>query len=157
MESNLSTDKLPPEGDHVPALPWVERHAIDPDHDYIAMASKLPLKRHRTIPRFLRDTLRIRRQLAETPGLVGYGLNAQLLRKTFWTFSVWQDQASLDAFAASDPHRHITGRLAPHMHPSRFAFFAIPGGDVPLTWHEVTVRLDPATPSSGVPIHDEGR
>ena len=132
----------------MPALPWVTRQPIDPHHEYIAMASRLPLKRHTSIPRFLRDTLRIRGQLAETPGLVGYGLNAQLLGKTFWTFSVWQDQASLDAFAASDPHRHITGRLAPLMHPSHFAFFAITGDDVPLSWDEVVARLDPATPSS---------
>lgn len=140
----------------MPALPWVTRQPIDPDHDYIAMASRLPLRRHASIPRFLRDTLRIRRQLAATPGLVGYGLNAQLIHKTFWTFSVWRDQASLDAFAASDPHRHITERLAPHMHPSRFAFFAIAGVDVPLSWDDVIVRLDPATPSSAFAADHEG-
>ena len=108
-------------------------------------------------PAFLRDTLRIRRQLAETPGLVGYGLNAQLLRKTFWTFSVWQDQASLDAFAASEPHRQITQRQAPHMHPSRFSFFTIAGADVPLSWDEVVARLDPAPSSSPALTNDEER
>lgn len=132
----------------MPALPWVTRQPIDPDHDYIAMASRLPLRRHASIPRFLRDTLRIRRQLAATPGLVGYGLNAQLIHKTFWTFSVWRDQASLDAFAASDPHRQITARLAPHMDASRFAFFTIAGAEVPLAWDEVTARLAAAPSSS---------
>ena len=141
----------------MPALPWVNPQPIDADHDYIAMASKLPLRHHRSIPRFLRDTLRIRRQLAETPGLVGYGLNAQLLRKTFWTFSVWQDQASLDAFAASEPHRQITQRQARHMHPSRFSFFTIAGADVPLSWDEVVARLDPAPSSSPALTNDEER
>jgi len=140
----------------MPALPWVERQPVHSDHDYIAMASRLPLRRHGSIPRFLRDTLRIRRQLAETPGLVGYRLNAKLVRKTFWTFSVWQDQASLDAFAASDPHRRITEQLAPRLHPSRFAFFAITGANVPLSWDAVIVRLDPATPSSGSLTEHEG-
>jgi hypothetical protein len=49
-------------------------------------------------------------------------LNAGLARKTFWTFSVWEDQASLDTFAASDPHRAIIGRLRPRMSPTRFEF-----------------------------------
>ena len=62
----------------MPALPWVGRQDIDPDRDYVVMASRLPLKAHRYIPGFLRDTLRIRRQLARTEGLVAYALNAQL-------------------------------------------------------------------------------
>jgi heme-degrading monooxygenase HmoA len=101
------------------------------------MASRLPLKRGRSIPGFLRDTLAIRRQLARAHGLVGYALDAQLGRKTFWTFSVWQDQASLDAFASSDPHHAITRRLRPLMDQTRFAFFQIPGSDLPLTWDQM--------------------
>jgi hypothetical protein len=79
------------------------------------MASRLPLKRRRSIPGFLRDARAIRRQLARADGMVGYALDAELARKTFWTFSVWQDQASLDAFASSAPHRAIIRRLRPLM------------------------------------------
>ena len=68
-------------------------------------ASRLPLKSYRFIPGFMRDTMRIRRQLGQAAGLVGYTLNAGLARKTFWTFSVWVDQASLDQFAERNPHR----------------------------------------------------
>jgi quinol monooxygenase YgiN len=101
------------------------------------MASRLPLKRHRSIPGFLRDALAIRRQLARADGMVGYALDAELARKTFWTFSVWEDQASLDAFASSDPHRAIIRRLRPLMGPTRFEFFQIPGSDLPLTWDQM--------------------
>ena len=87
----------------MPALPWSHRQVIDPDHVYVVMASRLPLKAHRFIPGFLVDTLRIRRQLARTEGLVAYALNAQLARKTFWTYSVWIDQGSLDTFPAPIP------------------------------------------------------
>jgi heme-degrading monooxygenase HmoA len=125
----------------VPALPWLERQPIDSHREYVAMASRLPLKSHRFIPGFLRDTLQIRRQLAETPGLVGYALNAGLARKTFWTFSVWEDQASLDRFAASDPHRRIIGRLRPRMGQARFEFFPVSGSDLPLTWEQMTAPL----------------
>jgi hypothetical protein len=125
----------------VPALPWLERQPIDPQREYVVMASRLPLRSYRFIPGFLRDTLQIRRQLGQTPGLVGYTLNAGLARKTFWTFSVWEDQASLDKFAASDPHRRIIGRLRPRMNPTRFEFFSAPGSDLPLTWEQITARV----------------
>ena len=104
----------------MPALPWVERQTIDPEREYVAMASHLPLKAYRFVPGFLRDTTRIRGQLAHTPGLVGYALNAQLARKTFWTFSVWDDRASLNTFSASDPHSRIIQRLAPRDEPDPF-------------------------------------
>jgi quinol monooxygenase YgiN len=97
----------------MPALPWAPRRAVEPDRTYVAMASRLPLKRRRSIPGFLRDAVAIRRQLARADGMVGYALDAELARKTFWTFSVWEDQASLDAFASSDPHRAIIRRLRP--------------------------------------------
>jgi hypothetical protein len=93
---------------------------------------RLPLKRRRSIPGFLRDALAIRRQLARADGLVGYALDAELAGKTFWTFSVW-NQGSLDAFASSDPHRAIIRRLRPLMGPTRFEFFEIAGSDLPLT------------------------
>ena len=117
----------------MPALPWTWRQAVDPDRTYLAMASRLPLIRRRSIPGFLRDAMAIRRQLARADGMTGYALDAGLARKTFWTFSVWDDQASLDAFAASGPHRAITRRLRPLMGPARFEFFQIPGSDLPMT------------------------
>src|SRR5258708_3697066 len=109
----------------MPALPCTQRQAADPGRTYVAMASRLPLKRHRSIPGFLRDALAIRRQLARAHGMVGYALDAEVARKTFWTSSVWEDQASLDAFASSDPHRAITRRLQPLMGQTRFEFFPI--------------------------------
>ena len=89
----------------MPALPWVRREAIDPDVTYVAMASRLPLSHYRSVPGFMRDALAIRRQLAGAAGLIGYALDAELTKRTFWTFSVWREQEDLDAFAASDPHR----------------------------------------------------
>ena len=121
----------------MPALPWAQRQAVEPGRQYVAMASRLPLKRRRSIPGFLRDTLASRRQLARADGLVGYALDAELGRKTFWTFSVWEDQASLDAFAAADPHRAIIARLRPLMGQTRFEFFQVPGSDLPMTWDQM--------------------
>ena len=121
----------------MPPLPWTQRQPVDPGRTYVAMASRLPLKRRRSIPGFLRDAMAIRRQLARAPGMVGYALDAELARKTFWTFSVWEDRGSLDAFASSDPHRAIIGRLRPLMGPTRFEFFPVPGSGLPMTWDQM--------------------
>jgi heme-degrading monooxygenase HmoA len=125
----------------MPALPWLPRQPIEPERRYVAMASRLPLRSYRFIPGFLRDTLQIRGQLAQTPGLLRYTLNAGLARKTFWTFSVWEDRASLERFAASDPHRRIIGRLRPRMAATRFEFFDVAGSDLPMTWAQITDKL----------------
>ena len=129
----------------MPALPWTQRREVDPARTYLAMASRLPLRRRRSIPGFLRDTMAIRRQLAGARGMVGYALDAELTRKTFWTFSVWEDRASLDAFASANPHRAIIRRLRPLMEQTRFEFFQIPGSDLPLTWDQMKapVRSQP--------------
>ena len=79
----------------MPALPWQQMQPTDPEQEYVVMSSRLPLRAYRFIPGFLRDTLRIRRQLRTSGGLVGYGLNAELTRKTFWTYSVWTDKAAI--------------------------------------------------------------
>jgi hypothetical protein len=125
----------------MPALPWIQRQTVEPEREYVAMASRLPLRRHRFIPGFLRDTLRIRRQLSSTDGLVGYALNAELGSKTFWTFSVWTDRPSLEAFATAEPHAGIMGRLRGRMGDTRFEFFAVAGSEVPIAWKEIAARL----------------
>ena len=125
----------------MPALPWVQRKPIDPDTEYLAMASRLPLSRHRSIPGFMHDGVAIRHQLAQALGLIGYALDAKLAKKTFWTFSVWENRAALDAFARSDPHRRIIERLRPLMGPTKFEFFALAGSRLPMTWEQMKAPL----------------
>lgn len=125
----------------MPALPWVQRQPADPDTEYQAMASRLPLRRNRSVPGFMRDAMAIRRQLAKAPHLVGYALDAELTKRTFWTFSVWEDRRALDAFAGADPHRRIITRLRPLMGQTQFEFFTIPGRNLPMTWEQMKAPL----------------
>jgi hypothetical protein len=118
----------------MPAFPWTSRGPIDPDQTYVVMASRLPLRRARSVPGFLRDTLAIRRQLASADGLVGYALDANLFHRTFWTFSVWIDADRLHAFSTSDPHRRIIARLRPLMGETRFSTSTAAGSAIPSTW-----------------------
>ena len=103
----------------MPALPWTSIAEPDPDRTYVGFATKLPLTAHRHVPGFLRDTMRIRRQLAASPGLVGYSLLAELGAKTFWTASIWEDEASLRSFAAAEPHRSVMRRVPARMGDER--------------------------------------
>jgi heme-degrading monooxygenase HmoA len=97
--------------------------------------------------------MRVRRQLARSPGLVGYGLLAQLRAKTFWTVSVWEDDASLRAFAAGEPHRSIMRRVPGRMGASTFHPFEVTGAELPLAWPDVVARCSsPATPGRRVGV-----
>jgi hypothetical protein len=125
----------------MPALPWTQRETIDSNVTYVAMASRLPLNHYRSVPGFMRDALAIRRQLAKAPGLIGYALDAELTKRTFWTFSVWRNREDLDSFAASDPHRQIIRRLGPLMSETRFEFFPLPGEKLPMTWEQMKAPL----------------
>jgi hypothetical protein len=86
-------------------------------------------------------TQAVRRQLAQSDGLVGYSLNANVTRKTFLTVSAWTDQASLDAFARAMPHAGIARRLQPHMEPTTFRSRTAPGSAIPISWREVEAHL----------------
>ena len=137
----------------MPPLPWRTKTQTDPDRSYLVMASRLPLRSRRTVPRFLRLTLSVVRQLERTDGLVGYTLLAQPMKKTFWTLSAWTDQQHLDAFAGSMPHLAIIRKLRPRMGPTRFTFWTVQGSALPITWDEATDRLmsSSATPGHGAP------
>jgi hypothetical protein len=133
----------------VPALPWKRYEKVEPNTEYTVMGSRLPLKSYLRIPGFLGATLRIRRQLARTPGLVGYSLNAQVLRKTFWTVSVWSSRQALEQFARTDPHHGDTDKIRPVMLPSTFVFWTARADDLPIGWDEVRSRIDEERSKSG--------
>ena len=125
----------------MPTLPWTSLGEVDAARDYVVMASRLPLARYRDIPRFLRASLDIRRQLANSEGLVGYGLDARLLRRTFWTLSVWRNEADLATFAHADPHDRHVRRIRPLMNTSTFVTWTVPGAQLPVTWAQARRRV----------------
>ena len=85
--------------------------------------------------------MRIRRQLAASPGLVGYSLLAELGAKTFWTVSIWEDEAALRAFAAAEPHRSVMRRVAGADGRERVPDVHVTGREFPLTWPASKDRL----------------
>ena len=125
----------------MPAIPWTTFIDADPEQEYLVMASRLPLQSFLYIPTFLRLTLAVRRQLARTEGLVGYALNAELTKKTFWTVSVWVDDEHLGRFARAMPHVDVIRQLRPHIAPTTFTTWTARGNELPVTWHDAMRRL----------------
>ncbi|HEX8804060.1 MAG TPA: hypothetical protein VF743_07695 [Acidimicrobiales bacterium] len=125
----------------MPKLSWTAVSDVPPETEVVIMGSRLPLRRHRSIPAFMAATLRIRRQLAGSEGLVGYALDAELARKTFWTISAWTGRDALRRFDREDPHRGATRAIRPRMLPSTFAFWTGTAADLPVPWDEVRRRL----------------
>ncbi len=126
----------------MPALPWFRISTVDPGTELTVMVSRLPLRHYRHIPAFMRWTLRIRGQLSDAPGLVGYSLDAHLFRKTFWTLSAWTGHEAMEAFVRTDPHRTGMAAIRPHMDKSSFVFWTVTAADLPVTWKDARRRME---------------
>ena len=125
----------------MPALAWKTINPVPADSELTVMASHLPLRSHRSIPRFLRWTTRIRRQLATSPGLVGYALDAHLLAKQFWTVSAWTGRPELQRFDRAEPHSVAVKAIRPLMDPPTFVTWTTTEGELPISWDEVRRRI----------------
>ncbi len=94
-----------------PPLPWKASNQPDPERDYLALATHLPLQRYLETPSFFRFVRQVRSQLRESKGLIGYSLLAKPLRKDYWTLSVWDDESALQAFVGTNPHLDVMSKL----------------------------------------------
>lgn len=87
----------------------------------------------------------VTRQLSSAPGLIGWSLGADLLRKEFFTLSAWEDDRSLETFVAGASHAPTMQRFAPRVRRgSIFVRFPVRGADLPLTWKDAIARQDQA-------------
>jgi 3-phenylpropionate/trans-cinnamate dioxygenase ferredoxin subunit len=125
----------------VPALPWTSFIEAENNKMYPALLSHLPLATFRAMPKFFRFVFAIRRQLAESEGLIGYSLDAHPLAKEFWTLSVWEDRDSLWRFVHRLPHSRTMQDLLPHMGETGFFHFEVKGSSVPPAWQETKRRM----------------
>lgn len=122
-------------------MPWRAFGTPQPDLEYAALLSYLPLKSIWRVPSFMVYTVRVMRQLASAEGLVGYSLLAHPFAKKFWTLSVWQSEAALQSFVRRAPHRNIMASLAPHMLKTAFVHWTVKGSELPLQWEDALGRL----------------
>jgi hypothetical protein len=77
----------------MPAIPWSNRADVGSATEVVVMASRLPLKQHRSVPGFMSATMKIRKQLGHADGLIGYALDADLVHAVFWTQKISEAQS----------------------------------------------------------------
>ena len=106
----------------------------------VALLSYLPLNSAWRLPWLILYSTRIRRQLRTSSGLIGYSLRARLAAKQFWTLSVWEDGAALQAFVAEPPHVAVMKAMAPYMGATRFVRWNVKGAELPLRWDDALSR-----------------
>jgi quinol monooxygenase YgiN len=124
----------------MPALPWRQFATPDPNSNYLALLSYLPLKSFSKLFPFVVYTVQVMGQLAKAQDLLGYSLLAHLLQKKAWTLSVWKDEAALQAFVQDPPHVQIMTALAPHLSAPDFVRWSVRGSELPLKWDAALTR-----------------
>jgi quinol monooxygenase YgiN len=126
----------------MPDLTWRSPTPIEPEREYVVMASRLPVGRLTAILRFMLTSFRIGRQLRGSRGIVWYLLRADLGARRLWTASAWEDAAALDAFVKTSPHSEVMRRLHPYVTQPRFQTWQEAGRDLPPAWERVMSRLE---------------
>jgi len=121
--------------------PWKSVSPLEPGNDYVVLASSIPPLSRSSTWRLFRGASAVRKQLADTPGVVGFSLLARPWRKQYATLSVWTDEPSLSAFAAAQPHGQLMSQLSAEMGPTKFVRWTIRGSDGPPSWSDALPRL----------------
>ena len=125
--------------------PWRWYAEPDPNSQYLAMATIIELRSVWNLPRFEWYTRRVHRQLARTPGLLGYSFRGRFPLR-YWTLSAWEDGRALHGFVKVVPHETVMTVLPRTMQTFRHVHWKVAGADLPLAWAEGLRRLDRAAP-----------
>ena len=124
----------------MPVLPW-SAGRYRADTELHVLTSRLPLTRYRDIPRFLRWTVKVQRQLRNDPGCAGHTLDAKLLTKTFWTLSAWADRDAMMRFVHSGRHAEMLTDMAGRLGNPSFVDSTARQADLPLDWTAARARI----------------
>lgn len=120
---------------------WQSFADPEPESELVGVLGQLRPSRYRTVPRVMLSSRRIESQLAESDGLVGYALRAELLDRRFWAVAVWEDEESLEDFVGTDPHAGIRAALREKMEEGHFQTFDVSGEEVPMDVDEAIARV----------------
>lgn len=124
--------------------PWKQLAAMEPDREYLVLASSIPAQHYSATPALFRGASATKQQLRDADGLIGFSLVARPARKQYATLSVWRDDEALRQFAQGTPHGELMRELAPVMGKTAFVRWTIPGSAGRPSWSEAFRRLSAA-------------
>jgi hypothetical protein len=120
---------------------WQALRAPDPQHEYLAVVTHLPLQKWSVLPKLLTHMLYLRRELAACSGLIGYRFQVRVNPLEFWTASVWVDEASLWTFVHGAAHVAAVKALLGDTGHTRVAHWMISGSAIPETWRQMRLKM----------------
>jgi heme-degrading monooxygenase HmoA len=121
--------------------PWKSMRPMQPGRHYVVLASSIPPRSRASTRALFAGASAVRKQLANTEGVIGFSLLARPVRKQYATLSVWEDDAALETFATSEPHAQLMADLGPEMAPTTFVRWNMSGGDNRPSWRDALERL----------------
>lgn len=92
--------------------------------------------------RFWAANGRIAEQAKTAPGLLTYALRRQVFGNEGWTFSVWRDAKSVNAFMRSGAHAEAMRTAMDTFVDARFARMKLPVERVPPDWDAALAMLE---------------
>ena len=110
---------------------------------FLCIATYLPLAHWRHLFAFIKLSNRVAAQMKKTPGVVRFGLRANLFRKQFWTCSVWRAEGAefaVQDFVEAGVHRHAVAAF-PKFSSAAEAFTRWTSDSAEIDWPEALRRL----------------
>jgi hypothetical protein len=101
--------------------------------------TRLRIRSFRFVPAFALHTLGVLRQVSEAPGFQSGALLADR-RWTFWTATVWDNEASMRAYMTSGSHMKAMPHLLHWCDEASVAHWTQPDNTLP-TWTEADIRM----------------
>ena len=88
---------------------------------YFCVATRLRVRGPRQLPGFFRATIRVRREARTTPGFAGIRLVPW--HPSYYTLTVWEDEAAMRAFVRRPHHRVAMSRIGTWASTSEYVEF----------------------------------
>jgi hypothetical protein len=126
-----------------PPRPWTQRASVEPEREYQAFTSRFFLKSMIRVPAFLASSFRIMKQANTAPGIIGWALGIDILRREFYTLSAWKDAESLRRFVRDGSHKDALQLFEKDLRRKTIlVYYKVLGHDLPLTWKDAIARQE---------------
>ncbi len=126
-------------------LPWTATAPIDPDANYLVIATRFAVLRRRDLPGVVAATTGLWSRFGDTDGLIGYSLSARPVRGTLATLSAWRDHDTMLAFVRGPAHGEVVDHTRARLRESTFTSWRATGAELPADWRTADHRLELAT------------